>query len=175
MKELSNLIKERISINEGKNELKINLDGNDIVKDIQKAIEEISFIYNQDLGVYYNEQEIKKQKQELINYINKFFEYDPEDYEMPIIGGTYEDNNGDIWKLEAYCSLDNKIKSSNVKNIKDLIRRFDTGVTQEYLDEYGSDLKKDTIFVGCHLNDDIHECAVFLWGDEFSNADLIKK
>lgn len=96
---------------------------------------------------------------------------------MPVLGGVYKGVYTDeLWKIVSYCSLDNKIKSDNVRNIKDLLRRFDnTGSTQELFDEYGKDFEKDTIFVGCHVDEDIHKCAVFLWGDEISNEDLIKK
>lgn len=96
---------------------------------------------------------------------------------MPVLGGVYKGvYNDELWKIVSYCSLDNKIKSSNVINIKDLLRRWDySGSAQELLDECGDELKKDTIFVGCHIDEDIHKCAVFLWGDEFSIEDLIKK
>lgn len=179
MKNLKDVIVERMSINEGRNEIKLTLDGNDIVKDIQKAIEEIEFFYDQELGVYWNEQELKKQKQELINYINKFFEYDPEDHDMPVLGATYEDTSGNYWKAEAYCSLDGKIKSSNVRSMKEMIRHYDdSGMMQEYLDEYGKDLGGNTIFVAVsHVKGAAFAGtdAVFEWGEQISSDSLIKR
>ena len=64
MKNLKDVIVERMSINEGRNEIKLTLDGKDIVKDIQNAIEQIAFFYNQELGVQFDEREIQKQKQD---------------------------------------------------------------------------------------------------------------
>lgn len=100
---------------------------------------------------------------------------------MPVLGGVYKGvYKNELWKIVSYCSLDNKIKSSNVKNIKELIKKYDdTGSAQELLNEYGEELKKDTIFVACSLVKGSHDYAVFnvvfLWGDEISNEDLIKK
>lgn len=179
MKSLKDIIAEKMSINEGRNEIKLALVGNDIVKDIQNAIQEIASFYNQELGVHFDEREIQKQKQELINYTNKFFEFEPEDHDLPIIGATYEDNNGNHWKVEAYCSLDDKKKSSNVRNLKEMIRHYDdSGMMQDYLDEYGKDLKKDTIFVGVsHVKGSpfAGTDAVLEWGEHISSDSLIKR
>lgn len=179
MKNLKDAIVEKMSINEARNEIKLTLDSKDIVKDIQNAIEQIAFFYNQELGVQFDEREIQKQKQELINYTNKFFEYDPEDHNMPILGATYEDNNGNYWKAEAYCSLDGKKKSSNVRSMKEMIRHYDdSGMMQEYLDEYGKDLGGDTIFIAVsHVKGAAFAGtdAVFEWGEQISSDSLIKR
>lgn len=100
-------------------------------------------------------------------------------HKTPIIGGKYEDYNDNIWKVEGYCSLDEKTKSNNVRNLKEMIRQYDdSGMMQEYLDEYGKDLKKDTIFVAC-------TCikgaafpgteAVFEWEEQIGSDRLVKR
>lgn len=94
---------------------------------------------------------------------------------MPVLGATYEDNYGNHWKVEAYCSLDGKKKSNNVKNLREMNRYYDdSGITQEYLDEHGKELKKDTIFVAVSRVKGA-PFAVFEWGEQISSDSLVKK
>jgi hypothetical protein len=72
MKELSSLIKE--NINEARiQDIQLKIDGKDIVKDIENAIEEITYVYNEEIGISFDKRELEKIKKELNNYINKFF------------------------------------------------------------------------------------------------------
>lgn len=72
MKELSSLIKE--NINEARiQNIQLKIDGKDIVKDIENAIEEITYVYNEEIGISFDKRELEKIKKELNNYINKFF------------------------------------------------------------------------------------------------------
>jgi hypothetical protein len=72
MKNLSSLIKE--NINEARiQDIQLKIDGKDIVKDIENAIEEITYVYNEEIGISFDKRELEKIKKELNNYINKFF------------------------------------------------------------------------------------------------------
>ncbi len=72
MKKLSSLIKE--NINESRiQDIQLKIDGKDIVKDIENAIEEITYVYNEEIGISFDKRELEKIKKELNNYINKFF------------------------------------------------------------------------------------------------------
>lgn len=72
MKKLSSLIKE--NINEARiQDIQLKIDGKDIVKDIENAIEEITYVYNEEIGISFDKRELEKIKKELNNYINKFF------------------------------------------------------------------------------------------------------
>lgn len=72
MKKLSSLIKEKI--NEARiQDIQLKIDGKDIVKDIENAIEEITYVYNEEIGISFDKRELEKIKKELNNYINKFF------------------------------------------------------------------------------------------------------
>lgn len=81
MKKLSSLIKE--NINEARiQDIQLKIDGKDIVKDIENAIEEITYVYNEEIGISFDKRELEKIKKELNNYINKFFvEYEYDDDE----------------------------------------------------------------------------------------------
>jgi hypothetical protein len=72
MKDLKDLIKE--NINEARiQDIQLKIDGKDIVKDIENAIEEITYVYNEEIGILFDKRELEKIKKELNNYINKFF------------------------------------------------------------------------------------------------------
>lgn len=72
MKKLSSLIKENIKESRIQ-DIQLKIDGKDIVKDIENSIEEITYVYNEEIGISFDKRELEKIKKELNNYINKFF------------------------------------------------------------------------------------------------------
>lgn len=78
MKELSSLIKE--NINEAKTQnIQLKVDGKDIALDIENAISEITYVYNEEIGISFDKRELEKIKKDLKNYIDKFFVENEED------------------------------------------------------------------------------------------------
>ena len=78
MKELSSLIKE--NINEAKTQnIQLKVNGKDIVLDIENAISEITYVYNEEIGISFDKKELDKIKKDLKNYIDKFFVENEED------------------------------------------------------------------------------------------------
>lgn len=72
MKELSSLIKENINEEKTQN-IQLNVNGKDIALDIENAISEITYVYNEEIGISFDKRELDKIKKDLKNYIDKFF------------------------------------------------------------------------------------------------------
>lgn len=72
MKELSSLIKENINEKKTQN-IQLNVNGKDIALDIENAISEITYVYNEEIGISFDKRELDKIKKDLKNYIDKFF------------------------------------------------------------------------------------------------------